>query len=182
MKTIYFLLLFLSLSEHCICQSLKMGTISYSGSNFTNSTFKGGFTLGEVGIKTSSNGNKIIEGFQYIHFLNGYPNCLLVKNTNNEGPGSFRKAIECSAENDEITFSPNMNGSTILLELPPIFIDKNLSILNTNILPVSLSGFSINNIANIYISSNVEFDNVKLGGSNSTFKIELLQGSNVVWH
>lgn len=182
MKVIIIFLLISSINCIGIGQSIKNSTISYSGSNFNEPLFKGGFTLGEVGVQTvSSGGSTIIEGFQYINLLNGYPYCLKVRNANNDGPGSLRNAIDCSFENDEITFSSNMNGATILLNSPPVFIDKNLTIANYNVLPITLSSIESQNFSNIYISSNVIFDNVKIESLGSSFSIEILYGSYIIW-
>jgi hypothetical protein len=53
----------------------------------------------------------------------------LVVNTNDNGTGSLRKAIECAESGDTIFFAPAVIGQTIVLTSGPIQINKNIHIL-----------------------------------------------------
>ena len=54
--------------------------------------------------------------------------CIYVYTTANDGPGSLRAAIECAANFDIITFSPEVYNSTIILTTDSIVIDKNITL------------------------------------------------------
>ncbi len=54
---------------------------------------------------------------------------LVVTNTNDNGGGSLRHVIACSADGDIITFDAGIDGQNIMLTSGEITIDKNLTIL-----------------------------------------------------
>lgn len=58
------------------------------------------------------------------------PSCTtLVVNTNDSGPGSLRKAIECAEHGDTIFFDPMVIGQVIMLTTGPIHINKDIHIV-----------------------------------------------------
>lgn len=58
------------------------------------------------------------------------PDCsLLVTNTSDDGPGSFRKAVTCAAEGDTILFSPALVGQYISLTSGAVYVNKSIHIL-----------------------------------------------------
>lgn len=68
------------------------------------------------------------------------PSCsTIVTNTNDSGTGSLRKAIECAAHGDTITFAPAVVGQTIHLTSGPIEVNKNIHILQTPVTGVTVS-------------------------------------------
>lgn len=65
----------------------------------------------------------------------------VVSNTNNSGAGSLRRAILCAENGQVITFDPLISGQTITLT-NKLVIDRNLSILNQNTLPVAIAALN----------------------------------------
>lgn len=59
-------------------------------------------------------------------------NCHMVTNTNSDGLGSLRFAIDCVADGDTIFFSSSLANATIVINGLPITIKKSITILNEN--------------------------------------------------
>ncbi|MEZ4909936.1 MAG: hypothetical protein R2774_03640 [Saprospiraceae bacterium] len=65
---------------------------------------------------------------------------IIVTNTNDNGPGSLRKAIDCAESGDTILFAANVIGQTIQLTSGPIKINKDIYILQQSTTSVSIDG------------------------------------------
>jgi hypothetical protein len=59
-------------------------------------------------------------------------NCNIVTNTNNDGVGSLRFALECVMDGDTIFFSNALADATIGINALPLTITKSITILNEN--------------------------------------------------
>ena len=75
----------------------------------------------------------------------------VVSNTNNSGAGSLRRAILCAENGQIITFDPLLSGQNITIT-SKLIIDRNISILNQNIMPVTIS--AVNDAALEVLSAN----------------------------
>lgn len=56
---------------------------------------------------------------------------LIVTNTNDNGSGSLRRAIECASSGDTILFHASLAGSTILINSSRILLDKDIVFYST---------------------------------------------------
>jgi hypothetical protein len=64
--------------------------------------------------------------------------CILVTNTDDDGPGSLRYALDCALPGDTIAFATELAGDTIFLE-DSIRIGKHVSIVNTHAQRITVS-------------------------------------------
>lgn len=93
------------------------------------------------------------------------PNCHLVTNTNNNGVGSLKFALECVAPNDTILFDPQIVGDTIFIDSISLDIEKSLNIINTNVGKIIIkSGFYT--VINIFSGTDIRLENLLLISSN----------------
>ncbi|MCB0649024.1 MAG: DUF11 domain-containing protein, partial [Saprospiraceae bacterium] len=69
-----------------------------------------------------------------------YSRQLIVMNTNDIGPGSLRKIIECALPGDIITFDSGIQNDTVDLTSAQLLINKNLTIMNTGAGTISIHG------------------------------------------
>jgi len=83
----------------------------------------------------------------------------IVTNINNSGAGSLRQAVIDTASGGTINFDMSLSGATITLATVIAF-SKNLPIINTNPLAITLSG---NNVARIF---NINGGNVTMSNFN----------------
>lgn len=163
-------------------QSLKYGTISYSGNSITFGTYKGGFTVGEVGVQNHIASVKYLEGFQYIEKDDPYPGCLTVTSVLPDGEGSFREAVSCALDGDEILFDPTIANDFLFFNVPAIVIDKPISINNTNG-TVKFRNQNVNNTETLLIfANNVTVENgVELNGTNGGMIIQVIAPYTLTW-
>ncbi len=177
----FYILIFVFNSILSFGQSLKYGTISYSGGNYTYDTYKGGFTVGEVGVKDYISTDKYLEGFEYIE-SNPYPGCLTVKTSNSSGKGSFREAVQCALDGDEIIFDPSLADQYLFFDLPAINIDKPLSIKNTNGI-IKFRNQNPNNTQPLLLfSNNITIEQgIELNGTNGGMIIHVIAPYTLTW-
>ncbi len=77
------------------------------------------------------NRNPFIDHPEYVDMIwNGcvIDSCIYVYSGANEGPGSLRSAINCAESGEVITFSPDINNTTIIVSTDSLHIDKNITI------------------------------------------------------
>jgi hypothetical protein len=162
-------------------QVIHKETLSSSGGNVNNGSIKGGFTLGEVGVKTTIALVKYFEGYNFIKKDNPYPGCLNVTIAGPEGDGSFRAAIECAQEYDIITIDPQLSNQSLLLDLPSIFINNDISILNngTNVTLRNLN--PVNTAPLIYFNSDITINDLDLLGINGGLILRIIAPNMVIW-
>ncbi|MEZ4909932.1 MAG: hypothetical protein R2774_03620 [Saprospiraceae bacterium] len=97
------------------------------------------------------------------------PQCsLMVTNTNDDGIGSLRHAIECAADGDTITFDPSLSTQQILLTTGTISINKSLLIeqistdliefCTSNIGPILHFASGTSTLVNAILCSSLEQD------------------------
>ena len=93
--------------------------------------------------------------------------CLLVQNTNDDGAGSLRAAIDCAMPGDTISFHPNLNNDTIKITSLVIVINKDLKILANPNQQIYISGVDVGRVFIVNIFKNVEFRgfNIIAGGT-----------------
>lgn len=84
-------------------------------------------------------------------FIIDFPDCLIVVNTNDEGFGSLRYAINCAEPNDTIQFSPILDNDTINLLNGPLYIDQNLVITIDDTKDITVDGSEVS--SSIYIGT-----------------------------
>lgn len=94
----------------------------------------------------------------------------LVTNTNDSGPGSLRNAIDCLPANGVMTFSPALSGQTLQLTSGPLYITKNLSLLQTASAKMNIHGapnasvFDVSKGVQLYLRNiNIYTSNGSLG-------------------
>ena len=93
---------------------------------------------------------------------NNFPqDCRIVSNTNNDGPGSFRQALDCSMDGDTIFFSSLVAGDTIVLDTYNLFIDNSVILYNDHPQPVVIRAGS-DVVLIITVEAEVEMDNIQL--------------------
>lgn len=85
----------------------------------------------------------------------------VVTNANDSGPGSLRAMINCTGEGDTITFHIDLANQTIHLTSARLIIDKDLTILNTIVPPVTIQS-DISGAIVVSEDNVVELRNVKL--------------------
>jgi hypothetical protein len=101
---------------------------------------------------------------------------LIVTNSNDEGPGSLRSAIECASAGDTIRFHSSLDGSTITITSQRLVIDKNLVIYSDNDPRVVLAS-QIEGFFDILANQEIEFIHLDIisglaGNSGAAFKNE----------
>ncbi len=87
--------------------------------------------------------------------------CRIVSNTNNDGSGSFRQALNCSLDGDTIFFSSMVAGDTIVLDTYNLFIDNSVILYNDHPQPVVIRAGS-DVVLIITSEANVEMKNIQL--------------------
>ncbi len=104
-------------------------------------------------------GNRIYRG-------NGCdPDCSLVVTTLlDDGPGSLRRAIQCAADGDTITFAPAIIGEYINLTTGEIPINKSIFITQTNSTIVNVNAYNMGPRLNV-VTGNTYLSNMRLSGS-----------------
>jgi len=93
------------------------------------------------------------------------PNCHLVTNTNNNGIGSLKSALECVAPNDTILFDPLIVGDTIFIDSISLDIEKSLNIINTNAGKIIIKS-GLYTVINIFSGTDIRLENILLISSN----------------
>jgi photosystem II stability/assembly factor-like uncharacterized protein len=89
----------------------------------------------------------------------------LVTNTNDAGPGSLRNGIDCLPSNGVVSFSPALSGQTIQLTSAPLYVNRNLNMLQTP-----------GNVINIEGSNNYSIFDVQKGIQLNLRNISLYPG------
>lgn len=82
--------------------------------------------------------------------------CLLVQNTNDDGLGSLRAAIECAMTGETITFHPDLQNSTIGITSLVMVINKDLKIIANPSQNISVSGVDVGRVFIVNVFKNVE--------------------------
>ncbi len=91
-----------------------------------------------------------------------YPaNCQIVTNTNNDGPGSLRLALECTASQDTIFFSPALEGDTIYITGSSFNVEKSIKMVNLNAGKVTIRTAAYTAI-NIFAGTDIRIENIDL--------------------
>jgi hypothetical protein len=110
------------------------------------------------------------------YFVDADSCSLMVTNTHDSGPGSFRAAIECASANDTIFFHSSLAASTILINSARILLDKNIVIYSTLAPRIKLES-QITGFFDIVMGHEVEFRQVDIvsglfGNTGAAFKNE----------
>lgn len=110
------------------------------------------------------------------YFINTDSCNLVVTNTNDNGPGTFRKAIECASPGDTIRFHTSLSGSTITITSDRLVIDKDL-VIYSNSDPRVVLASQIEGFFDISPGTEVEFRDLDIisglaGNSGAAFKNE----------
>lgn len=92
----------------------------------------------------------------------------IVSNTNDDGCGSLRKAVELANSGDVVQFEPSINSSTITLTSGQITIDKNLTIQGNGFIFTKIDGNSTGRIFSINQADTVSITGVGLQNGNAT--------------
>ncbi|MBK9256661.1 MAG: LamG domain-containing protein [Saprospiraceae bacterium] len=102
---------------------------------------------------------------------------LLVVNTNDSGPGSFREVLMNSPSGSTITFSALLMNQTILMS-SGIQIDKNINFVNINSEPVNITVTGSGPVFDIQSGKNVSFQNLNIiGGTGGSGRAILNHGT-----
>lgn len=91
----------------------------------------------------------------------------LVKNTNDDGPGSLRDVLSCAEEGDTVRFDATLAGGVIQLNSPLVF-EKDLVILVTTQDNISISGNGISRALEVPVGITVELHGLRILAGNST--------------
>jgi hypothetical protein len=94
---------------------------------------------------------------------------LTVLNTNDNGPGSLRDAIQNASNNDRIVFDPSLAGQTITLTSGALEINKNLDIEDNLSSPVSISGNNASSVLSIGPGATVTLNGLNIVNGNASF-------------
>jgi len=86
-------------------------------SNMFNDTLPVSLTNGEIDAQN--------------YFIDTDSCSLMVTNTDDDGPGSLRAAIECASANDTIVFHASLAAATIVINSDRIMLDKDIVIYST---------------------------------------------------
>ena len=176
------LLTFIVISTCIYGQDLKYGTISYSGYSYTYGSYKGGFTIGEVGVQNYIGTVKYLEGFQHIGKDDPYPSCLVVYSILSYGEGSFREAVECAQPGDNIVFDQSLTNQYIFFDLPVIDINKPVSITNTTNGTIKFRNQNVNNTETLILfDENIIVNGVELEGINGGLIVDIVSPYTVIW-
>ncbi|MDX1408741.1 MAG: hypothetical protein R3330_11425, partial [Saprospiraceae bacterium] len=84
-----------------------------------------------------------------------------VFNTNDDGPGSLRDAVDCAADGDTITFNPAVHGETIVLG-STLIIDQDVYFQSAVGEQVTLSGFGLARPFEIQNGASVEMSGLTI--------------------
>lgn len=91
----------------------------------------------------------------------------IVSNTDDDGCGSLRKAVELANSGDVVQFEPAINGNTITLTSGQILIDKNLTIQGNGFIFTIVDGYSAGRIFNIGSGDTVNITGLGLQNGNA---------------
>lgn len=95
--------------------------------------------------------------------LENFNTCdLSVENINDTGIGSLRKALKCAGDNETIILDNTIAGDTILLDLPSLFINKNLTIAQNSNQKTFITTSSANTILEVLEGKTLTLKNVQL--------------------
>lgn len=93
------------------------------------------------------------------------PNCHIVSNTNNNGAGSLKSALDCVQPNDTIIFAPEIAGDTIIIDSISLDIEKSLKIINSGENKVIIKSV-LNTVINTYAGTEIWLENLLLISAN----------------
>ena len=106
---------------------------------------------------TLSNGETDMHNF----FIDGTQCNLIVSNSNDNGYGSLRNAIECAQDGDTVRFHSSLSGLVIEITSGELVIDDDVVFLSTLSPRVSIAS-GINGLFEIAPNTNVEFINLDI--------------------
>jgi len=92
-------------------------------------------------------------------------NCHIVSNTNSNGAGSLKLALECVAANDIIIFTSQIAGDTIIIDSFSVNIEKSMKIINNNSEKIMIRT-SFSTVINVFADSEVWLENLILVSDN----------------
>jgi hypothetical protein len=107
------------------------------------------------------------------------PDCRIVYATANDGLGSLRAALLCSAEGDTILFAPNMKNDTIQLANSVITLDKNINILPCPEINVKINGSNLSKVFEVNPSKNVVIQSLYIFAGMNTDCSGILNNGNL---
>jgi photosystem II stability/assembly factor-like uncharacterized protein len=94
-------------------------------------------------------------------------NCLLVKNTADDGPGSLRAAIACADFGDTITFHPDLHNDTITITSLVMVINKDLNIIADPADNIFIEGTSVGKVFLVNVFKNVLLEGLHIIAGSS---------------
>lgn len=103
-----------------------------------------------------------LRGFNYL------PGCSIVTNTNNDGFGSLRYALDCVTPFDTIKFASTLAGDTIFLDNDLLNVYKSVYIINSNVNKVSIRTNSASRVFRIFSDIDVWLENINLISGDAT--------------
>ena len=97
-----------------------------------------------------------LEHDQDNYFIEEYECTLLVINTNNAGPGTFRFMVDCAEEGDTIRFDNTLQGQTIQISSTRLELVKDLVVESTLIPRITISS-TIPGLIDVGAGADVQF-------------------------
>lgn len=92
----------------------------------------------------------------------------IVSNTNDDGCGSLRKAVELANSGDIVRFESTINSNTITLTSGQILIDKNLTIQGNGFIFTKIDGNNANRIFSIGQNNTVNLTGIGIQNGTAT--------------
>jgi len=94
-------------------------------------------------------------------------NCLLVKTTADDGPGSLRAAIACANPGETITFHPDLHNNKIEITSLVMVINKDLNIIADPADNIYIEGLSVGKVFLVNIFKNVLLEGLHIIAGSS---------------
>jgi len=94
--------------------------------------------------------------------------CNWVTNTNNEGSGSLREALNCSVANDTIKFSPALNNTSIVITTSTLGFNSSLSLISNLSNNITIDASAIDMAFYSGLGINAKMKGLKITCGNST--------------